>query len=323
MKDKVSVIIPVYNVEKYINRCIESVIKQTYTNLEILLIDDGSKDSSSTLCDFWEDKDNRIRVIHKTNGGLSSARNKGLDYATGEYICFVDSDDYISKKMIEIMHRAAIEEDVQVVTCGRIRVKKEEQILLYTLPEQRKMSGKEAIKELLVGGCIEEAAWDKLYSRKIFMNRRFPMGEINEDIVQTIDILGECEKIVHVGEPLYYYCENQGSITKSAYSKTKMVAVKHLEMIESYLKNNFPDLLEMFDSLQLRYCQDLLYLILDDKKTLKTYKQDYDIIYAKFKKSFSNGIKNKKIKNSDKIKAYLILFNLYFTVHRLKKKIDI
>ena len=168
MKMKVSIIIPVYNVEAYLDRCLKSIVNQTYENLEIIIVDDGSPDKCPFICDSWQLKDDRIIVIHKENGGLSSARNTGLDIATGDYICFVDSDDYISLDMIETMLDAALTYSVDVVTCGRIRVANSTEEEMYSLPKGKLFTGEKAIKELFCGGAIEEAAWDKLYKKEIF-----------------------------------------------------------------------------------------------------------------------------------------------------------
>lgn len=321
MNKKVTIIIPVYKVEEYLDRCLNSVIKQTYTNLEIILIDDGSPDRCYDLCDSWKLKDSRIKVIHKKNGGLSSARNAGLDIATGDYIAFVDSDDYIASNMIEIMLDAALRNNVNVVCCGRTRVSKKSKIEMFTLPQEQLITGQEAIKQILIGGSVEEAAWDKLYKADIFNKRRFPNGEINEDIVQTIEILGENKWIVHVGRALYYYCENQNSITTSKYNPKKKICIKHLDQISKYLKENCPQLLKCFYDLELRYCQGVLYLLLDNAETLKNNKNDYMEVYKRFKGAFKKTNGGKKQNPKERIKGYMIFSKTYFPIHSIIKAI--
>ena len=322
MNEKVTIIIPVYKVEKYLNRCLESVIKQTYTNLEIILIDDGSPDKCYELCDSWKLKDSRIKVIHKENGGLSSARNAGLDIATGDFIAFVDSDDYIENKMIEIMLDAALRNKVKVVCCGRVRVSEKNKIEMFTLPREQRFSNEEAIRQLLIGGVIEEAAWDKLYKKEIFDNRRFPKGEINEDIVQTIKILGSCDSIIHVGKALYNYCENNGSITKSGYKEEKIVILKHLEQIKEYIEHKFPEMVYDYDVLESRYCQSTLYLLLDNKEVYNSYKEDYNKFYERFRKSFLKKSVQFQSNRKELIKGWLIFIRLYYPLHALKARIS-
>lgn len=320
MKMKVSIIIPVYNVEAYLDRCLKSIVNQTYENLEIIIVDDGSPDKCPFICDSWQLKDDRIIVIHKENGGLSSARNTGLDIATGDYICFVDSDDYISLDMIETMLDAALTYGVDVVTCGRIRVANSTEEEMYSLPKGKLFTGEKAIKELFCGGAIEEAAWDKLYKKEIFYSRRFPLGEINEDIVQTIEILGSCKEVYHVGKALYYYCENVGSITKSGYKSNKLIILKHLDEIKNYIIKNYPDLLGDFTILEVRYSQSVLYLLLDNENVYKTNKKDLNLFYDRFRIGFLNKNVRHKMPSKERVKGWLIYSKLYYPLHAFKNR---
>lgn len=321
MDRKISVIVPVYKVEQYLNRCIQSIVNQSYNDLEIVLVDDGSPDECPAICDSWAERDQRIKVIHKKNGGLSSARNAGLDIATGDYIAFVDSDDYAASNMFEIMLDAAIRNNVDVACCGRVRVSTASKVEMFTLPEEQVFTGEEAIKQLLIGGAIEEAAWDKLYKADIFDKRRFPDGEINEDIVQTIEILGSCRRIVHVGRALYYYCENKNSITTSKYNPKKMICIKHLDQVANYLGKSYPHLLKHYYDLELRYCQGILYLLLDNAKTLRDNNDDYRAVYRRFKTAFMKTGGGKSQSYKEQIKCYLILLKIYFPAHSIMKMI--
>lgn len=321
MNVKVSVIIPIYNVEQYLIRCVESVMSQSYSHLEIILVDDGSPDKCPEICDLLSREDARIKVIHKENGGLSSARNAGLDVATGDYIAFVDSDDYIDKSMIEIMIVAVEKYGVPVACCGRVRVSNTNQNLMFNLPKEKVLTGEQAIKEVLLGGCVEEAAWDKLYKADIFKNRRFPLGEINEDVVQTIEILGACKSIVHVGKPLYYYCENIGSITQNGYDRRKTSIIKHLDQIRKYLEKEYPKLNNYVSVLETRYCQSALYLLLDNRNVIKHYYQDYQMFYKRFRNNFLKAFVRKHIKKSELIKGWLIFLEIYYPLHSFKKRI--
>ena len=318
MNYKVSVIVPVYKVEPYLDRCIQSIVNQTYTNLEIILVDDGSPDNSPAMCDEWAKKDSRIVVIHKDNGGLSSARNAGVDTATGEYISFIDSDDYVDVDMIHSMLNYALDNNLSVVCCGRYRVSGDNKNEMFNLSSDTICTGEEAIKQILIGGFIEEAAWDKIYHKSIFKNRRFPLGEINEDIVQTINILGSCDNVGHIGKSYYYYCENQNSITTSKYTPKKKVCLKHLDEIKLYLNTYYPHLLKYYYFLETRYCQGLLYLLLDNREIFNKYRIDYNEVYTRFKKSFIKSQFGKVYSISERIKGLLIYLKLYYWIHLIK-----
>lgn len=212
----VSVIVPVYNVEQYIYKCVRSIQKQTWSNIEILLIDDGSTDLSGVLCDRYARRDQRIRVIHKENGGLSDARNHGLDLAKGEYFVFVDSDDWVDEDMVEILLKTAVRENADVVECSYRNVFKDR------VEEETACSG-----ELVTGDGIyamfcqlrwryfKSVAWNKLYHRKLFADgKRYPKGRYHEDEFLTHQIFYEAGKLVYIDVSKYNYVrEREGSIT--------------------------------------------------------------------------------------------------------------
>lgn len=318
MQGLVSVIVPIYKVEEYLDRCLSSITQQTYKNLEIILVDDGSPDACPEMCNAWKEKDDRVVVIHKTNGGLSSARNAGIDVAAGDYVAFVDSDDYIANDMIETMLNAAVRHDVEVACCGRIRVTEHARVEMFTLPKEQILSGEEALKQLLTGDSIEEAAWDKLYKRSVFREKRFPVGEINEDVVQTVKILGDCGKIVHVGKALYYYCENKNSITTSKYSPKKKIYLKHLDEIKLYLSENYSQLLHYYFCLETRYCQCLLYLLLDNKETYNKFERDYVEIFERFRHAFKKSHYGQGQTHRERMKGLLIYHKWYYWLHSVK-----
>ena len=221
----VSVIIPAYNVEQYVERCVYSVIQQTYRNMEIILVDDGSTDSTGIICDRLAKEDNRISVIHKANGGLSDARNAGLDASRGEYISFVDSDDYIATDMIEHMMRAMCEEDISMVVAGFW--KQNGDVRTYCGPTtDRIVSSEEALIDIYVGHEIYPSSCNKLYRRELFDNNRFAVGMINEDSEIITKLLTECNRVALVSKPLYIYMIREGSITQSSFSSKDYNGIK-------------------------------------------------------------------------------------------------
>lgn len=214
LDEKVSIIVPVYNVEVYLERCVKSIINQTYTNIEILLVDDGSTDKSGILCDEFAECDERIAVFHKENGGLSDARNYGIDRAAGEYLIFVDSDDYIHPQMVEALYKAQNITDADVTACDYTRdidVISKIHIEDYSLLGIRTFDRDEAMNSVSANG-IHVMAWNKLYKKKLFENIRYPKGRIHEDEWILHHLLWECEKVAVISEKLYFYTYRDDSI---------------------------------------------------------------------------------------------------------------
>ena len=208
---KISVIIPVYNVKPYLRQCLDSVIHQTHENLEIIIVDDGSTDGSGEICDEYKEKDERVRVIHQENWGLAAARNTGLDAATGEYIMFVDSDDWVELEFCELPYRAAIENDADIVAF---------QYWHHMDDRMEKLGAKdcEGLKDnqtavWIVCRGANTAAWNKLYRKSCIANYRFPVGKYYEDSVFTTTLIHMAQRVYFMETPLYHYRYREGSIT--------------------------------------------------------------------------------------------------------------
>lgn len=240
--DLISVIVPVYQVENYLNQCIESIIEQTYTNLEIILIDDGSKDCCPQICDDWSIKDKRIKVIHKKNGGLSDARNLGLDIAKGKYIAFIDSDDWVDSRYIELLYNSLINNEADISACSIQKVYDSDSVDPYNLnPQLQLATPKEAIKDILYDRRFKTVAWNKLYSKEILAGERFIVGKIHEDEFFSYKVFARAQKLVFVDASLYKYRQRSGSIMSSP-------SLNHLDLLDAYLnrikflENNYTDL---------------------------------------------------------------------------------
>lgn len=211
---EISIIVPVYQVEKYIKQCVDSILAQTFTDFELILVDDGSKDNSGKICDEYAEKDKRVRVIHKENGGLSDARNKGLDNASGKYYMFVDSDDYIAPNMAECLYKNILEEDADIAACN----------YRYVFEDGKKDFSTENKAEILDGNEIFynrknernyglwTVAWNKLYKAETLGNIRFRFGKYHEDEFWANDIYQMDIKVAAVSECLYYYRQRGNSI---------------------------------------------------------------------------------------------------------------
>lgn len=223
----ISVICPVYNVEKYLPKCIESILSQTYENLEVILADDGSTDNSGKICDEYAEKNGRIMVIHKENGGLSDARNAGIDAANGAYIFFVDADDYIQNDTIEKLYNRIIKDGSDMAICNFKYVDENYSDIpeknIKTPINDELLSTRECLMKL--GGFKHwyyAVAWNKLYKRELFKDIRFPKGKSHEDEFVAHYIIGKCGSVSCVKEPLYYYVQRTGSIMAESISMKRL-----------------------------------------------------------------------------------------------------
>ncbi|MBQ6461366.1 glycosyltransferase family 2 protein [Candidatus Saccharibacteria bacterium] len=231
MKDEtlVSVVIPVWNIEEYVEKCLRSLVKQSYSNLEIIVVDDGSTDNSGKICDDIARENKMVRVFHTKNGGLSSARNFGIKKASGEIIFLVDGDDYVKRDFIKKMV-SAMSEDVDIVVCGYNEI----------LPKAKTISGEEATIDFLVKQeNLEIVAWNKAYRKKFFKNILYPVGDKNEDVLTTYKLLAMARKVAYVREPLYVYVERGSSTmaTEKMEERLKNRERAATEAIEYFLND--------------------------------------------------------------------------------------
>lgn len=241
-EETISVIVPVYKVEELLPRCVDSILGQTYEKLEIILVDDGSPDASGKLCDAYAQKDPRIRVIHKENGGLSSARNAGLDVATGEYIAFVDSDDWLVPEAYQGMLGAMKANGVKLVCAGRYDVDGDTgEKTIGLCPEQNEViSGEEMVGRIFTWDHCDSSACDKLYHRSLFENHRYPEGVVCEDLPVTYRLALEAGKVAMLDKPVYHYYHRSGSITTAALSDKTFHYSRHTKEIYRYIRENHP-----------------------------------------------------------------------------------
>lgn len=239
MEPLVSIIVPIYNVEEYLDKCVLSLVSQSYVNLEILLVDDGSPDCCGELCEAWAKKDSRIRVIHKENGGLSDARNAGIAVAKGDYICFVDSDDWVSPDFVMAMYQAMVQTGARMAACDVCEVYPGQIPEAAGTGALRLCTSEEALEELLKGKGFRAVAWNKLYPREFWENEGYPVGKNHEDEFVTYRLLGKAGKLVYVDKPMYYYLQRQGSIMRSFTIKRLDCLDAYLQRL-AYLRENYP-----------------------------------------------------------------------------------
>ncbi len=240
---KISVVIPCYNVEPYLERCVSSVIGQTYPELEIILVDDGSTDATGELCDKLSKTDARIKVIHKENGGLSDARNAGIDVAEGEFYSFVDGDDYLEPDAYEMMTKEMKSGDVSLVSAGIVVENINGYKHINMSNESLILNREEAFLNLLgPTRTIGQSSCNKLFRNHLFQGLRYKRGIINEDMEILPKILDRCNHVVLLNKPVYHYIRRSGSITESEFSIWKYQGIRNAYDTLDLCKEKYPQL---------------------------------------------------------------------------------
>ncbi len=239
----VSVIIPVYKVEPYLDRCVQSVVNQSYPNLEIILVDDGSPDQCPAMCDAWAKKDPRIRVIHKKNGGLSDARNAGMAAATGEYISFVDSDDWIAPEMLERLVKALERDDSDIAACAVEMVWEDgRENKTLTVRKNLVLEREDAQRALLNETLLKQPACFKLYRSETIRDILFAVGKYHEDVFWSYQAVGRARRVSLIDYVGYYYFQHAGSIMGEGYSLKRLDAIEAVVNRYHYFEKEFPAL---------------------------------------------------------------------------------
>ncbi len=239
--DLISIIVPVYKVEPYLDQCVQSIVDQTYKNLEIILVDDGSPDNCPAICDAWAKKDSRIRVIHKKNGGLSDARNAGIAAATGKYVGFVDSDDWIEPNFYETLHATSAESHCDLTAAGIIWAYEDHFQPDSHFYSQRNYTPEEALATLIHGRGFYAVAWNKLYCASLFQEIHYPVGKLHEDEFVTYRLLGKAKKLALCTDTHYFYRQRNDSIMGS-WSSRHLDALDAYSQRLDYLQEHFPSL---------------------------------------------------------------------------------
>lgn len=244
--DLISVIVPVYKVEAYLDRCVQSIADQTYSNLEIILVDDGSPDNCGAMCDAWAEKDSRIKVIHKENGGLSDARNAGMAIAAGKYMGFVDSDDYISPNMYQLLYDRMTADGSDIAACGVEMVFQDGTPSRKLTPSGDCVLGTvDAMEAVIRESWLKQPVWYKLYKTEMIRDILFPVGKYHEDVFWTWQAVAKANKVSVVDTPCYYYMQRSGSIMDAGYSLKRLDALTAKAERLAYIEENFPGLLNM------------------------------------------------------------------------------
>lgn len=318
MEEKIliSVIVPVYNVEKYLKRCIESILQQTFKEFELLLIDDGSTDLSGKICDESSEDDKRIIVYHKKNGGLSDARNYGINRAKGKYVTFIDSDDYIGPTFLEYLHKSCQKYNAMIAV-GASFFSYSEDLDCFNEHENSTFecyTSEEAIKEICLNKKFGMSAWGKLYDKKLFDSIQFPIGVLYEDLQTTPYLIHKCNKIVYCQGATYYWYQRKGSIMHS-YNYKNNVWYEAADQFVKFVMLNYSDLYEYAIC---RYVNDSFWNVV--QRIALTDNCYNNIIYAREQCCFywKKGLKNKYLKARKKINVLLMLISprCYILIYR-------
>ncbi|MDD6478701.1 MAG: glycosyltransferase [Oscillospiraceae bacterium] len=319
-KPLISIIVPVYNVEQYLDECVTSIVNQTYENIEIILVDDGSTDNSPKMCDDWAKKDSRIKAIHKENGGASSARNAGLDMATGDYIGFVDSDDYIEAYMYEKLLEAISDKAIKICCCNTYRILKNREIQKPKAKIIKKeMDTTAAVKELIL--TESTSLCDKLFAASLFDDIRFPNGETNEELSLLIPLIVRGSGIVKISDALYYYREREGSVTTSLTflnEQHSSVVYNNLKKIEKQIKEQNLTVKKSFKFFSASNAYNIALAMEKKSPNLsEKVKSDYKIYRKIMKENIFCYLFSRKSRFKDKILYLLILTKLLRPLYKM------
>lgn len=324
MEKLISVIIPVYNVEKYLDKCIDSIINQTYSNLEIILIDDGSTDNSGKICDKYALLDSRIKVIHKKNGGLSDARNVGIDNANGKYLMFVDSDDFIDYNTICDNINIMKENKADIIIYNRYYVYDDGKKFLRfpILNSILEFTGLEAIEEMNSFKNFDMSAWGKIYKKDLFKCIRFPVGKTSEDFYIMFLLLEKSKKVIYNSKPYYFYIQRAGSISKRKIINYDFLDAARKQM--NYLEKKYKNLKKCARTAYASAAITIYNIVLGNDGIC----EKKDLIYLQniVKENYSFIKENDNISRIKKIQIYLfqkniILYNFLFKLLRKVKRV--
>lgn len=311
MLKKISIIVPIYNVEKYLARCVDSIVNQTYKNLEIILVDDGSPDSCPQMCDDYAEKDSRIKVLHKKNGGLSDARNAGMAVATGEYISFIDSDDYVSDDFFECLLNVMNKENSDIAECSVVKFYEDNRFDEFNDDLSVKTyDTQDAMSALIAEDPFHQHVWNKLYKTELVKDIPYAVGKLNEDEFWTYQVFGGANKVTKLNKTMYYYFQRNSSIMGISYNIRRLDALEGKANRQMYIENKFPELstqakIDLYGSCMFAYQSVLKFMSGADKKKalgiIKGYKRICNLSFDEIN----------TIKDSSKKYFMLAKFNFY------------
>ena len=305
--DLISVIVPIYNVEKYLRRCLDSICNQVYSNLEIVLVDDGSTDSSGKIADEYARRDIRFHVIHKQNGGLSDARNVGLSYCHGKYIVFVDSDDYVTEDYVVVLYDL-LKHNHADISAVSLTHKEEELSKINDSTTTKIYNTKEALQDLLYQR-ISTSANAKMYRAELFSDIRYPKGRLYEDVIATYQIFEKATKVVWCDIKKYWYYVRTDSIVRSAFNVKKMDYVYNCEEVLEEVKKKYPALSKAAES-RLLWAAIHIWVNFTERKK---YPEQYQHVYKTIKQYRNSVMSDKVVSTRNKLVVLLTYFGWHLS----------
>ena len=303
-KPLISIVVPVYNVEEYLPECVDSLLSQDYEPIEIILVDDGSPDRCGSICDEYANTYQNIVALHKANSGLSDARNYGMKYAKGDYICFVDSDDYVSEKYISHLYEAIESTDSDLAISWFKCVfdhenKKNNDIIQGII----KVSSKECLEKLLYQDGVETSAWGKLYKKELLNGLEYPKGKLYEDIPVTVEAIIRAESVSIIQNVDYFYRQRRDSIQYQSFNIRKLDCIAHIDNMRKRIEGIHPDLTRAIDCREYSALCNILFQI-PSKSEVEIRKK----LWNRLKMIRKSVLSNKKAKQKNRIAAFVSYF---------------
>lgn len=302
-EEKISVIVPVYNVEKYLSRCIDSILAQTYTNLEIFLVDDGSTDSCGKICDEYKEKDERVIVIHKENGGLSDARNAALKKMIGKYVTLIDSDDFVSPYYIYNLYEALKATGAGMSASWFVEYFDDDKLPDFSkvkLENIKSYGIQDCLEKMLYQDGFETCAWGKLYKAELFDGIEYPKGKLYEDIPVTYRLIERSGLVAVITNIDYMYYQRSSSIANEKFNIRKLDAIEHMGALHDYVCANYPEIKKAADCRYLSTICNILFQIPNNE-----YKAERKMLWGRIKELRHNVVIDKKARKKNRYGAAL------------------
>ena len=289
----ISIIVPIYNVEKYLDKCLESIVNQTYKNMEIILVNNGSTDNSLSIAKSWQYQDNRIKVFSIDNKGVSYARNYGIKVSNGNYIAFVDSDDWIDRDMYETLMNGIVEYDADIAQCSYYINSKNKQVLIKKGKENLLLNNTEGVINVLTADIFFPAIWNKLYKKKI-ITENFKKLNIAEDRLFNIEVFKNAKSSIYIDECKYHYYQRNDSVIHQKFSEKNLDVLKSYQIISSIIKKEYPLFLDLALKNEIIECFVQLGSICLEKK-VNNFINEKNYILDRLNDLYKTGIKNKTL----------------------------
>lgn len=315
----ISIIVPAYNVEKYIGKCVDSILRQNYTNFELLLIDDGSTDSTAFLCDTYAQRDSRVKCFHKTNGGLSDARNYGLERMTGKYVTFIDGDDYVSDSYISnLVRMISIESDIQIAMIPGQMLRESDSPVNDKGNDIEVLSAVDAMKKMMLRQNITHTSWGKLFTVNLWDDIRFPVGQNYEDYATTYHVFLHAKKVAYSFNRLYYYIQHDNSIMHQACSKKTLSVLDVSDTVTDDIIKKCRECQIEARALQTAvYLKNMQSILNTGLEAFPSYQKR---IVHMVKRNVKSLLSAKQVPRNDKVKILLLMINkrLFLKVYNLR-----